>query len=90
MLRELWLQLAGERRVMIYPKPDHTPARYTVLNFPVNDISQVVADLAARGITMDTFDGFESDAKGIHRVGNHSIAWFRDPAGNIRSIDEED
>jgi catechol 2,3-dioxygenase-like lactoylglutathione lyase family enzyme len=88
-LRELWLQLAGERRVMIYPKPDHAPAKYTILNFPVNDIIRAVEDLAARGVTMDTFDGFECDAKGIHRVGNHSIAWFRDPAGNVLAIDQE-
>ncbi len=87
--RELWLQLAGERRLMIYAKPDHTPATCTVLNFPVDDIGRAVDDLAARGVTMDTFDAYESDARGIHRVGNHSIAWFRDPAGNVLAIDEE-
>ena len=88
-LRELWLQQSGERRVMIYPKPDHTPAMYTVLNFPVNDIGRVVDDLAARGVTIDKFDAYGSDSRGIHRVGNHSIAWFRDPAGNVLAIDEE-
>ena len=83
------MQQSGKRRVMIYPKPDHTPAMSTVLKFPVKDIGRVVDDLVARGVTMDTFDAYKSDARGIHRIGNHSIAWFRDPAGNVLAIDEE-
>ncbi len=88
-LRELWLLLDGRRRVMIYPKPDHTPPACTVLNFPVDDIGKVVDDLVAAGVAIDTFPAYESDGRGIHRVGDHSIAWFHDPAGNVLAIDEK-
>jgi catechol 2,3-dioxygenase-like lactoylglutathione lyase family enzyme len=85
----LWLQVAGRRSVLIYPKPDHTPAAFTVLNVMVDDIERAVDDLVTRGVLIDTFDAYESDARGIHRAGGHSVAWFRDPAGNVVSVGQE-
>ena len=85
----LWLQVAGQRRVLVYPKPDHTPAAFTVLNFMVDDIEQAVDDLVARGVRIDTFDEYGADARGIHRTGGHSVAWFRDPAGNVLAVGQE-
>jgi catechol 2,3-dioxygenase-like lactoylglutathione lyase family enzyme len=85
----LWLQVAGERRVLVYPKPDHAPATFTVLNFMVDDIERVVDDIVARGVRMDTFDQYEADARGIHRAGGHSVAWFHDPARNALSVAQE-
>ena len=85
----LWLQVAGERRVLLYPKPDHTPATFTVLNFMVDDIERAVDGIVARGVQIDTFDQYTSDARGIHRFGGHAVAWFRDPAGNVLSVGQE-
>lgn len=84
----LTLQLAGDRGVLIYPKPDHTPASFTILNFPVEDIEAVVDELAGRGVRFERYEGteMETDEKGIFRGGGPLIAWFRDPAGNILSV----
>ncbi len=84
----LTLRLAGDRAVLIYPKPDHTPATYTVLNFPVDDIEAVVDGLAERGVEFERYEGTEmaTDEKGIFRGGGPLIAWFKDPAGNILSV----
>jgi predicted enzyme related to lactoylglutathione lyase len=84
----LTLHLAGGRDTLIYPKPDHTPATYTILNFVVDDIDAAVDDLAARGVQLLRYDGFDQDEKGISRRGP-SIAWFTDPAGNILSVLQE-
>jgi predicted enzyme related to lactoylglutathione lyase len=80
----LHLHIAGDRDTLIYPKPDHTPATYTILNFPVADIDAAVDQLAARGVRFETYDGV--DAKGISRGHGPAIAWFKDPAGNILSV----
>jgi catechol 2,3-dioxygenase-like lactoylglutathione lyase family enzyme len=85
----LTLRLAGDRPVLLYPKPDHVPATYTVLNFPVDDIEAVVDWLAGRGVEMVRYDGFEQDERGIMRQGGPYIAWFTDPAGNILSVLQE-
>jgi catechol 2,3-dioxygenase-like lactoylglutathione lyase family enzyme len=82
----LTLHLAGGRDTLVYPKPDHTPATYTILNFEVDDIDQAVDGLAARGVQFDRYDGLGQDEKGINRAGGPYIAWFRDPAGNILSV----
>jgi catechol 2,3-dioxygenase-like lactoylglutathione lyase family enzyme len=83
----LTLHLAGDRDTLVYPKPDHTPATYTILNFPVDDIDEAVDELAARGVRFERYDGFDQDAKGIARgESGPYIAWFRDPAGNILSV----
>jgi catechol 2,3-dioxygenase-like lactoylglutathione lyase family enzyme len=85
----LTLHLAGDRATIVYPKPDFTPATYTILNFPVDDIDQAVDELGARGVSFERYDGFEQDEKGIARGGGPHIAWFRDPAGNILSVLQE-
>ncbi len=84
----LVLHLAGERDTLVYPKPDHTPATYTILNFPVENIDEAVDDLAARGVRFERYDGLKQDEKGIARAngGGPSIAWFTDPSGNILSV----
>jgi len=87
----LTLKLATGGRVVIYPKgPGHLPATYTTLNFPVRDIDRAVDELGLRGIRMERYESFEQDQKGIVRGGGKntgpSIAWFKDPAGNILSV----
>jgi catechol 2,3-dioxygenase-like lactoylglutathione lyase family enzyme len=82
----LTLHLAGGRDVLVYVKPDHTPATYTILNFPVDDIEATVDGLAERGVRFERYDGFEQDEHGIFRGGGPYIAWFKDPAGNVLSV----
>ena len=82
----LTLHLAGDRPTLVYPKPDHEPANYTILNFPVTDIDSAVDDLTARGVTFERYDGFEQDERGIMREGGPFIAWFKDPAGNVLAV----
>ena len=83
----LVLELAGGTSVYVYPKPDHEPAVFTVLNFPVDDVAQAVDRLTAAGITFERYDGFDQDEKGIARMDEGPvIAWFTDPAGNILSV----
>ena len=88
----LELRLGGDKHVLIYAKDDFVPATYTVLNFPVPDVDAAVDELVRSGVEMARFDGFDQDEKGIAR-GNDgpTIAWFRDPAGNILAVhsDEE-
>jgi catechol 2,3-dioxygenase-like lactoylglutathione lyase family enzyme len=84
----LTLHLAGDRDTLVYPKPDHTPAAFTILNFPVSDIEAAVDELAARGVEFESYDGL--DDRGIHRGIGPLIAWFRDPAGNILSVLQQD
>jgi len=79
----------GERPTLIYPKPDHTPASYTILNFPVDDIEAAVDQLVERGVTFERYDGMEQDERGIMRAGGPYIAWFTDPAGNVLSVLQE-
>ena len=83
----LGLRLAGGGQVMVYPKPDFAPSTYTVLSFPVADLDKAVDDLAAAGVTMERYDGFDQDDRGIARdSGGPAIAWFKDPAGNIFAV----
>jgi catechol 2,3-dioxygenase-like lactoylglutathione lyase family enzyme len=84
------LHLAGDRDTLVYQKPNFTPATYTILNFPVEDVERAVDELAARGVRFETYDGFEQDEKGIARGDQGpNIAWFKDPAGNILSVHQE-
>jgi catechol 2,3-dioxygenase-like lactoylglutathione lyase family enzyme len=83
------LHLAGDRDTLVYQKPDFTPATYTILNFPVDDIDEAVDELGARGVRFERYDGFEQDEKGIARGLGPQIAWFKDPAGNILSVLQE-
>jgi len=82
------LELAGGQRVFIYPKPNHEPATFTVLNFEVPDIDAMVDELASRGVTFERYEGMDQDAKGVMRDNGPTIAWFKDPAGNILSLIE--
>jgi catechol 2,3-dioxygenase-like lactoylglutathione lyase family enzyme len=82
----LTLHLAGDRDVIVYPSPNHTPATYTILNFPVDDIDKAVEELTSRGVRFERYDGLEQDEKGVHRTGGPLIAWFTDPAGNVLSV----
>jgi len=86
----LQLHLAGGRDVIVYPKPDHTPASYTILNFPVDDVEATVDALTERGVRFERYQGFDQDDKGIQRGGGPLIAWFKDPAGNVLSIIAQD
>jgi catechol 2,3-dioxygenase-like lactoylglutathione lyase family enzyme len=82
----LTLKLAGDRPTLVYPKPDHAPATYTILNFQVEDIDAAVDELSGRGITFERYEGFPQDEKGVMRGNGPDIAWFKDPAGNILSV----
>jgi catechol 2,3-dioxygenase-like lactoylglutathione lyase family enzyme len=82
----LTLHIAGDRPTLVYPRPDHTPAEYTILNFPVDDVDQAVDELSARGVQFERYEGFEQDDKGIFRGEGPLIAWFKDPAGNVLSV----
>lgn len=90
--RGLGLRLAGGGEVFIYPKPDHAPATYTVLNFRVADVEAAVAALSAAGVRFEIYHegDLETDERGIMAGGGMKIAWFRDPAGNFLSVIEED
>jgi catechol 2,3-dioxygenase-like lactoylglutathione lyase family enzyme len=81
------LRLAGGGSVLIYPKPNHQPATFTVLNFPVPNIEQAVAALGKAGVTLERYEGAGQDERGISRQPDGpAIAWFKDPAGNIASV----
>ena len=80
------LHLAGDRDTLVYPKEDHVPATFTILNFAVEDVEQAVDALTERGVEFERYDGFGQDEKGIMRGQGPDIAWFRDPAGNILSV----
>jgi catechol 2,3-dioxygenase-like lactoylglutathione lyase family enzyme len=83
----LSLDLSGDRSILIYPKPDFTPATYTVLNFQVDDVEAAVDELSSRGIEFERYDdSFQQDERGIARAEGPAIAWFRDPAGNILAV----
>jgi len=86
----LSLHLAGGNTVLIYPKPNHTPASFTILNFPVDNIERAVDDLTQKGVRLERYEGkLQTDPKGIFRGGGPLIAWFKDPAGNICSVLEK-
>jgi catechol 2,3-dioxygenase-like lactoylglutathione lyase family enzyme len=86
----LVLRLAGGRSVLLYPKPDHVPATYTVLNFPVDDVAATVAGLTERGVAFEHYEGTaaQTDDDGVFRGGGPLIAWFTDPSGNVMSVIE--
>ncbi len=82
----LKMQMDGSK-IFVYEKPDHTPATFTILNFPVENIEQAVEDLSKRGVRFEQYDGqLKTDAKGIHRQDGMNVAWFKDPAGNYLSL----
>ncbi|MGY1683667.1 VOC family protein [Geodermatophilus sp. SYSU D01176] len=83
----LTLHLGGGTDVLVYAKPEHTPATFTVLNFPVPDVEAAVDELASRGVRFERYEGFDQDDKGVARgPQGPAIAWFTDPGGNIMSV----
>ena len=84
----LTLHLAGDRDTLVYPKSDHVPATFTILNFQVDDIDSAVTELAARGVRFESAEG--ADEKGVMRGRGPAIAWFKDPAGNYLSVLQQD
>jgi len=88
----LELSLAGGTNLFVYPKPNHTPASFTVLNFPVKDIETAVEELTTLGIKLERYNQPElkTDARGIMKGPGMQIAWFKDPAGNILSVIENE
>ncbi len=86
----LTLHLADDYEVIVYPKQDHTPAVFTILNFAVEDIERAVDELSAAGVETIRYEGFGQDDRGISRnPGGPPIAWFRDPAGNVLAVLED-
>jgi catechol 2,3-dioxygenase-like lactoylglutathione lyase family enzyme len=87
----LGLRIAGGSQVFIYPKPNHEPATFTILNFSVDDIEEAVDQLTRLSVSFEHYDVAEikTDERGIHRNAGPKIAWFKDPAGNILSVLEE-
>jgi predicted enzyme related to lactoylglutathione lyase len=87
----LSLNIAGGNPIFIYPKPNHEPATYTMLNFPVDNVDRAVDELTRRGVKFEHYTGdIQTDEKGIARGGDGpTIAWFKDPAGNILSVLDE-
>jgi catechol 2,3-dioxygenase-like lactoylglutathione lyase family enzyme len=87
----LTLQITPDRPTLVYPKPNHEPASFTILNFPVEDIEAAVDGLAERGVSFERYEGteMETDEKGIFRGGGPLIAWFKDPAGNVLAVLED-
>ena len=83
----LGLHLAGGATVLVYPKPNHTPATFTILNFPVDDVDKAVDELTKRGVRFEIYNepDLKTDKKGVMRGHGPTIAWFKDPAGNILS-----
>lgn len=74
---------------LVYPKTDHTPATFTVLNLSVEDIDSTVEELTSKGLEFQRYPGIEADERGVHQSQSHSIAWFTDPAGNELSVVQE-
>jgi catechol 2,3-dioxygenase-like lactoylglutathione lyase family enzyme len=86
----LRLHLVGEHQAIVYLKPDHTPAVFTILNFAVPDIERAVDELTGQGVEMIRYEGFGQDQRGISRnAGGPPIAWFSDPAGNVLAVLED-
>ncbi|MGW6563831.1 VOC family protein [Streptomyces sp. NPDC054975] len=92
-MRMLTIKLGSGANVFVYPKDDHTPASFTILNFPVDDIEVAVDELTRRGVSLERYPQFEHDAKGVVKGpgndGPKAIAWFTDPAGNVLSVLQE-
>jgi catechol 2,3-dioxygenase-like lactoylglutathione lyase family enzyme len=78
----------SEAKTLIYPKPNHQPATFTVLNFPVDSVEKAVDELSKRGVRFEIYNepNLKTDARGISRGNGPTIAWFKDPAGNILSV----
>jgi catechol 2,3-dioxygenase-like lactoylglutathione lyase family enzyme len=85
------LNITGSTPILIYTKPNHTPATFTILNFPVGDVEKTVDELSSRGVKFEIYDqeNFKTNEKGVFLSGGPKIAWFKDPAGNFLSVIEK-
>ncbi|TWR29844.1 VOC family protein [Mucilaginibacter pallidiroseus] len=89
----LTIQIPGNNNnILVYPKPNHEPATYTILNFPIDDLLATVKGLKAKGVLFESYDSeyINTDQDNIHRGGGPLIAWFKDPAGNFLSVIEQE
>ena len=84
------LHIEGSNTILVYPKPNHTPATFTILNFPVSDIEKTVAALTEKGVVFEQYPALNTNEKGISHNEGPLIAWFKDPAGNILSVIQKD
>jgi catechol 2,3-dioxygenase-like lactoylglutathione lyase family enzyme len=82
----LTLHIAGGTEILVYPKDNHEPATFTILNFPVRDVGAAVAELTSRGVRFERYEGAPQDEDGVMRCNGPDIAWFTDPAGNVMSV----
>jgi catechol 2,3-dioxygenase-like lactoylglutathione lyase family enzyme len=87
----LELHVAGGNNIFVYPKPDHVPATFTILNFPVDNVEGAVRELTEHGVRFEKYNegDYKTDEKGIFRANGLKVAWFKDPAGNVLSVFEE-
>jgi len=85
----LQLHVTGGNAILVYPKEGHAPATFTILNFPVGDVERAVEELAGKGVTFERYPGMEQDERGIMSNMGPKIAWFKDPAGNVLSVIED-
>lgn len=85
----IWVHGPNDHDTLVYPKPDHAPANFTVLNLSVDDIRQAVDELTSLGVRLERYPGLETDERGIYHGRGHSVAWFTDPAGNTLSVVQE-
>jgi predicted enzyme related to lactoylglutathione lyase len=90
-MRIMQLHIANGNEIIVYEKPTHEPATFTILNFPVSDVAKTVKELEGLGVQFESYDmpDFKTDADHVFRGGGPEIAWFKDPAGNILSVIEE-
>lgn len=90
MMGLLELHLKSDSKIIIYPKPNHTPASFTILNFAVDNIEETVRWMKEKGVAFESYDEpMKTDEDNIFRAGGPVIAWFKDPAGNILAVIEE-
>lgn len=85
----IWVHGSEGHDTLVYPKPDHVPATFTVLNLFVDDLDAAVDDLAARGVQAERYESIDTDDRGIFHAPDHSVAWFTDPAGNVVAIGQQ-
>lgn len=82
----IWLHGSEGHDTLVYPKPDHVPASFTVFNLFVDDLTGAVDELSAHGVTFERYEGIDTDDRGIFHAADHSLAWFTDPAGNVMAV----
>lgn len=85
----IWVHGSEGHDTLVYPKPDHVPATFTVLNLFVDDLNTAVDELTASGVAFERYEGIDTDDRGIFHAEGHSVAWFTDPAGNVVAVGQQ-